>query len=221
MLDSVIWARDHYLKADGLMIPSHCALHIAPLTDADYIDDYIHHWKDVYGFDMISMHRNIYNDVLVKEVQDFSLPADSAQFLKLNLKNATTEELTFENRHFAFELRTDIENLDGFVVWFDTFFLTSSDGQMSADLKVEDCKVDGEEFVAFTTGPYGKRTHWQQGVLLIDHRGRKPKAFKKGQKIQGTVGYRKRYEDSRALDIDVHWHVGEGLEVGRQSWSMR
>ena len=221
MLDSVIWARDKYLKDDGLMVPSHCTLRIGPLTDAEYIEDHIHHWKNVYGFDMISMHKDIYDDVMVREVQDFSVPANSAPFLRLNLKNITAEELTFEQKPFAFDLTSDIEALDGFVIWFDTFFLTTPDGQVPPDLKAEDLKRQGGESIAFTTGPHGKRTHWQQGVLLIDHRGKQSRALGKGQVIDGIIGYRKRQEDNRALDIDLQWQIGGILERERQSWSMR
>lgn len=221
MLDSVLWARDHYLKADGLMIPSHCTLRIAPLTDAEYIHDHIHHWKNVYGFDMVSMHKDIYRDVMVREVQDCSVPADSVPFLGLNLKGVTTKELDFENKQFTFELKADIEALDGFVIWFDIFFLTKPDGQVPVSLKAEELKREDGESIAFTTGPHGKTTHWQQSVLLIDHRGRELRALKKGQCVEGTIGYRKRQVDNRALDIHVQWLVADGLESGSQSWSMR
>jgi len=221
MLDSVLWARDHYLKGEGLMVPSHCTLRIAPLTDTEYIDDHIHHWKNVYGFDMISMHKDIYNDVMIREVQDFSTPADSAPFLRLNLKETTTQELTFLNQPFAFQLTNDIDALDGFVIWFDTFFLTTPDGQLSTEVKAEDYKREGGEAIAFTTGPHGKRTHWQQGVLLIDYRGKEPKALKKGQTIEGTIGYKKRQEDNRALDIKLQWKFDDIGEQRTQSWSMR
>jgi len=221
MLDSVLWARDHYLKAEGLMVPSHCILRIAPLTDTEYIEDHILHWKNVYGFDMISMHKDIYNDVMIREVQDFSTPSESAAFLRLKLKETMTEELTFDDQRFAFELTNDIDALDGFVIWFDTFFLTTPDGQVSAEAKAEDCKRDGGRFIAFTTGPHGKRTHWQQGVLLINYRGKEPRALKKGQTIQGSIGYKKRQEDNRALDINLQWEVDGCAEKRTQSWSMR
>lgn len=221
MLDSVLWARDRYLKAEGLMVPSHCTLRIAPLTDTEYIEDHIHHWKNVYGFDMISMHKDIYNDVMIREVQDFSTPSDSAPFLRLGLKETTTKELTFEDQPFEFALTCDIDALDGFVIWFDTFFQTTPDAQVSATIKAEDCKRDGGESIAFTTGPHGKRTHWQQGVLLIDYRGKEPKPLKKGQVIVGSIGYKKRQEDNRALDILVQWNVDDSTEKRRQSWSMR
>ena len=219
MLDSVIWARDRYLKDDGLMIPSHCTLRIAPLTDAEFIEHHIHHWKNVYGFDMISMHKNIYNDVLVKEIQDVSLPADSTPFLQLDLRKISTKELSFDRRPFTLILATDVEILDGFVIWFDIFFFKTA--QAPVDLKAENCKREGGDSVAFTTGPHGKSTHWQQGVLLIDHRDRKSATLKKGQSIEGMIGYKKREEDNRALNIEVQWQIEDSVEKGRQSWCMR
>ena len=220
MLDSVIWARDHYLTPDGLMIPSHCILRIAPMTDSEYIEDHIHHWKNVYGFDMISMYKDIYNDVMVREVQDFAVPAESSPFLRLSLKTTKTEELSFASKAFACELKADIEALDGFVIWFDTFFLTKQDGKVPPEAKAEEYVREGGECVAFTTGPHGKRTHWQQGVLLIDYREKQLMPLKKGQVVNGTIGYQKRRDDNRALDINLHWQTDDSQERWKQCWSM-
>lgn len=68
MFDSVMWARDRYLKPNGLMVPSHCTLHIAPFSDDDYIADSIEFWRDVYGFDMSAMMDKIREDVRVKSL---------------------------------------------------------------------------------------------------------------------------------------------------------
>src|SRR6201992_1987441 len=67
MLDSVIWARDRYLKPDGLMVPSHCTLYIAPLSDPVYVAENISFWQDVYGFDMSAMLEKIHDDVLIRQ----------------------------------------------------------------------------------------------------------------------------------------------------------
>ena len=52
MLPSVLWARDRYLRPDGLMVPSHASLWLAPVSDPDYVADHVAFWRDVYGFDM-------------------------------------------------------------------------------------------------------------------------------------------------------------------------
>ena len=47
MLDSVIYARDKYLKPDGLMIPSHCTLQVGALDDPEFVADNFTFWKAV------------------------------------------------------------------------------------------------------------------------------------------------------------------------------
>ena len=223
MLDSVLWARDHYLAHWGLMVPSHCTLRIAPMADSEYIDDHIHYWKDVYGFDMTSMCRNIYKDAVIREVPISSIPAESSPFLQLCLRTTKKEELSFASKAFSCTLKADMEALDGFVIWFDIFFMQSPYFRGLAEGKAEEYVRQGGKSIAFTTGPYGKRTHWQQGCLLIDHKGKPQETLKKGQIVSGSVGYEKRDDDNRALDIKVQWQVddGQGKVKGKQTWSMR
>ena len=223
MLDSVIWARDHYLAPWGLMVPSHCTLRIAPLADPEYIDDHIHHWKNIYGFDMTSMCRNIYNDVVLREIEPSAVPAESSPFLQLCLRTTKKEELNFKRRAFSCTLTEDMEALDGFVIWFDTFFHQSTYFRGPAEGKAEEYVRQGGQSIAFTTGPHGKQTHWQQGCLLINHKKKPQETLKKGQVISGSVGYEKREDDNRALDITVRWQVDDcqGTMKGKQMWSMR
>ena len=225
MLDSVIWARDNYLQPDGLMVPSHCALYIAPLSDSDYIDEHIHFWKNVYGFDMSSMSRDIYEDAMVLPVPSKTIAAEesslSIPFMTLPLKNMTVDELSFANREFSFRLNADIENLDGFVIWFDTHFLTTPHNNLCSRNMAKNPDRGSGNSISFTTGPFGKDTHWHQGVLLIDYHSKQSEGLKNGQIIQGTIGYDKRKDDGRALDINVSWGLA-GVKDGRkQSWSMR
>ena len=223
MLDSVLWARDRYLAPGGLMVPSHCTLRIAPMTDSDYIDDHIHHWKDVYGFDMTSMCRNIYKDVVIRDIPDVAVPAESSPFLQLCLSSIKKEDLSFTSKAFSCLLKDDMEALDGFAIWFDTFFIQSPDFQGPVADKAEEYIRDGGRSIAFTTGPHGKGTHWQQGCLLVDPKGKPQEALKKGRVISGSVGYEKREDDNRALDITVQWRVddSQGRVQGKQAWSMR
>merc|ERR1712194_826356 len=51
MLDCVLFARDRWLKSDGLMFPDHARLHMAALEDADYREEKIGFWRHVWGFD--------------------------------------------------------------------------------------------------------------------------------------------------------------------------
>jgi protein arginine N-methyltransferase 3 len=224
MLESVLKARDRYLKPDGLMLPTHCTLRIAPLSDPKFMEESMDatFWKDVYGFDMSPMLSLLDlndKDVSTITVPTDSLSSDSALFQELKMQTVTPEELQFSDC-YAFTLKKDITSLDAFVIWFDTFFMppphqTANVGEM----KPEDVEKFGG--VVFTTGPQGVETHWQQAMLMLEEK-KKPMELKAGTKIEGHVTYRKIGGDHRALEVTVTWHAENGSKYyrGMQTWAM-
>ena len=52
MLDTVLFARDKWLVKDGIMMPDKCKLYVAGIEDAEYKEEKINFWDNVYGFDM-------------------------------------------------------------------------------------------------------------------------------------------------------------------------
>jgi protein arginine N-methyltransferase 3 len=214
MLPSVLWARDKYLAPGGLLGPSHAILKIAPLADPDLIDEHISFWNDVYGFTMTSMLQHIYDDVLIRDVKSAAVPADAQAFLSLPLHTSNVADLSFVQKPFSFALTEDIDALDGFVIWFDTYFATSPDGA--------DPTADGTHVLR--TGVSDATTHWRQGVLLIDH-AEKARPFVKGSVVKGVIGYQKpgTGKNPRHLEISMSWSV-EGAdgteEKGIQVWKL-
>ena len=221
MLDSILWARDHYLEPGGLMVPSQITLFLAPLADPDYIADHIAFWRSVYGFKMNSMLANIYDEVLIRSVDPNNIPGSATPFMRLDLYSITPEELNFADKPFTTTLKENIDAIDGFVIWFDTFFLTSRNAPATLEPGVQAEEWAKNDGIAFTTGPGGKFTHWQQGVLLVDHGDSNPEALEKGLIIEGSIGYKKRNDDQRALDIEISWAVRDPTYTRKQIWSMR
>lgn len=220
MLDSVIWARDRYLAPDGLMAPSHCTLRIAPLTDQDYVTDHISFWQSVYGFNMTSMLAHIYDEALIRDVNIPNIPAQSTAFRQLPLHTTTVQDLTFSGCPFSLEIAEDADSFDGFVIWFDTFFMRSRAAFDPQDVGAKQL-VKEKGVVAFTTGPEGPQTHWRQGTLLIDYGKTEPEELKKGSIIRGEIGYKKHEANLRELDIEISWTVDESPAPRKQIWFMR
>jgi protein arginine N-methyltransferase 1 len=52
MLDTVLFARDKWLKPGGLLFPDKATMYVCAIEDADYREDKINFWNNVYGFDM-------------------------------------------------------------------------------------------------------------------------------------------------------------------------
>ncbi|KAF2193651.1 S-adenosyl-L-methionine-dependent methyltransferase [Zopfia rhizophila CBS 207.26] len=215
MLDSVLQARDLYLKPDGLMVPTHCTLRLAPISDAEFISSNTgaDFWGDVYGFDMSAMIPSESlneKDIGVFDVPSMALCAQSYQFRELNMSQINIKDLQF-TAPYQFTLDRDIPSLDAFAIWFDTFFLLPNKaklelGPMNATVWR---KMVGDG-VAFSTGPEGPTTHWHQAVLLVGKEDR-GKDLKSGSKLEGQVTYRKKEGDARGLVVEVTWH-SEGLQ---------
>lgn len=218
MLDSVIYARDKYLKPDGLMIPSHMNMFIAPASDPEYNAEHIHWWRDVYGFDMKAMQAGIHNDAQVMHMPSKTICAKQTPFMQLSLHTTTVKDLVFK-RKVQFKLDKNIDSLDSFVIWFDTFFMPSPKDTVSESAHAEEWDKDSGHAVAFTTGPFGKETHWKQGVLLVDNVKTAAKELKEGEVVEAEIQYAVAEANSRALDLVVAWESeGEGRRV--QKWKM-
>ncbi|KMU82713.1 arginine methyltransferase RmtB [Coccidioides immitis H538.4] len=127
------------------------------------------------------------------------------------------EELTFV-KEFKVAITKDADTLDGWLVWFDMFFMPSCESKLADNATPGEMKKSG--YVAFTTGPDGKETHWQQGVFLINRGKHQERPLKKGQVIKGKIGYKKKEEQSRLLDIDIEWAVDEEPPV-HQEWALQ
>lgn len=207
MLDSVLWARDHYLASDGLMVPSHASLRIAPFADDDLVASHLDFWKDVYGFSMTSMLKTAVEDVLIQTVSPDASISDFSVFLPLNLRTCSISDLTFTGVPFSSTIATKSPPspttlLAGFIVAFDIYFLASSTVAPPTFTATGSLRP-ARNYVSFTTGPEGPPTHWQQGILLL----KEPREVKVGAVLRGTVGYEKRKGEARGLDVRVRWRV--------------
>ena len=55
MLDTVLYARDRYLRPNGKIFPDRATIYMAAIEDGEYKDDKIGFWDNVYGFDFSPM----------------------------------------------------------------------------------------------------------------------------------------------------------------------
>ncbi len=78
MLDTVLYARDRFLKPSGVVLPDHCALYIAGLSDPSLHQRNVQYWDDVYGFKMSCMKNVVLKEASVTIVKDSSVHTDYA-----------------------------------------------------------------------------------------------------------------------------------------------
>ncbi|KAI1128017.1 S-adenosyl-L-methionine-dependent methyltransferase [Nemania abortiva] len=242
MLPSVLYARDKYLAPGGLMVPSHTNMWAAPVSDPVWVSENGEaFWADVYGFDMGVMAKGIYDEVRVLHWPGDKVCGTPSAFKMLDLYTTTVADLSF-TAPYTSRLTQDVDAVDGFLIWFDTFFspLTPSQradaasadkGNVPDDAVATEWVLDSkgnrdQDRVAFTTGPFGgAETHWKQGLLLCDpHLGEKKgrdgaanQQKKKDDEVRGEITFSVAEDNARALVIKATWDAGQM----QQSWALR
>jgi protein arginine N-methyltransferase 3 len=217
MLDSVLRARDMYLKSDGILVPSHCNIRLAPIADAEWVAQSTgeNFWKDVYGFDFTPM---IPGGLLnTHEIGVFDVPekalCGSASSHLLEMKTVSVQDLSFKVP-LRMTLDRDVQSLEAIAIWFDTLFIHSTSTQDIKSVDSIEWGKNGIPGLGFSTGPTNTPTHWHQAVLLLDAEVAHRQKFTKGMVLEGTLQYAKEKGDDRGITVTVEWEGGkEGEKV--------
>lgn len=220
MLPSVLYARDKFLKPDGLLVPSYSSIWTAPVSDPDFVADHLSFWDDVYGFDMKAMKAGIYDDARVDVFPADTLCGRPAQIAHFDLHTVNAKDLEFRA---AWKSQVDkpVESMDGFLVWFDVFFTTSRAQSVGPHVEAKPggtAKNNG--LVTFTTSPLGTETHWKQGFLHIDRTKGLVGPLDSGDEISGTIEFKAPEDQPRALDITTEW-TSKDATPRAQTWQLR
>ncbi|KAI1816644.1 S-adenosyl-L-methionine-dependent methyltransferase [Poronia punctata] len=236
MLPSVLFARDKYLAADGLMVPSHTNMWVAPVSDPVWVSENGEaFWADVYGFDMSVMAKGIYDEARVLNWPKDKICGEASAFKMLDLYTTTAADLNFTSPYTS-KLTRDVDAIDGFLIWFDTFFSPTTRGTSTAEDKhpvpddadalkwIYDSKGQrDQDRVAFTTGPFSTETHWKQGLLVCDphleeeEKKKNATVKKEGHEVKGEITFSAAEDNARALVIAATWDSGKV----RQSWALK
>ncbi|KAL2759505.1 hypothetical protein ACRALDRAFT_1074227 [Sodiomyces alcalophilus JCM 7366] len=219
MLPSVLYARDKYLKPDGLLVPSFATIWAAPVSDPEYITDHVSFWDDVYGFDMKAMKTGIYEEARVEDLPPSTICGQPSQISHLDLHSVKPEELNFRS-DWQSEVTQQVESIDGFLIWFDIFFTRSRQETIPWGTSVDPSSPDSKipSAVAFTTSPRGPVTHWKQGLLLVDP-SKGILTAEKGTRVSGEIIFEAPEENPRALGISMSWTTKDSER--RQTWKLQ
>ncbi|KAL1506743.1 hypothetical protein ABEB36_006048 [Hypothenemus hampei] len=146
MLDSVIHARNQYLKEGGLMLPNKCIINIVGVSDQKRYDEVINIWDNVYGFSMSAMKPEILHDANVETVPENNMITKPVIVSEIDVTTCTTSVCNFKSNFILTALRSG--PLTSIAGYFDTIF-------------------DLPEKIEFSTGPHAIKTHWQQTVFYL------------------------------------------------------
>jgi len=179
MLPTVLKARDTWLKPGGLIFPDQANLFIACIEDADYKEEKIEYWKNVYGFNFSCIQNMAYREPLVDTVDSQTVTSSPCKILSLNLNTCKVEDLTFRSEFALHAQRNDY--VHAFIAWFDITFSCC------------------HKPVYFSTSPSSKYTHWKQTVFYL----KDTLSVSSGEKITGFIDVAPNKINPRDLDISI------------------
>jgi protein arginine N-methyltransferase 1 len=177
MLPTVLWARDRYLRDDGLVLPSSTTLLLALSSH-----DRLAFWSDVYGFDMASIGKVLRREVSVEVAPAEALLSAPSLFHSLDCTAIADNALDFTR---PFSLTASAAGpLRSFILHFDTIF---------------DCSAQGGCCTQFTTSCEATPTHWKQSVLHLEN----PIELASGDVVAGEISFSRGLEYKRGYNITV------------------
>ncbi|KAA6424424.1 MAG: putative arginine N-methyltransferase 3-like [Trebouxia sp. A1-2] len=198
MLDTVLYARDRWLKPGGAILPDLASLHMAA---AGAGATGLTFWNKVYGFDYSLVQQELWEDAhqtaLLKDVSSQDLLSRSCLLRQLDIAHMDAADASFST---DFVLEADPKSCCGpqechaLVLWFDTDFSQ---------------RFCAEQPVKLSTSPCGPQTHWCQTVLVL----RKPIQFGLGTaeakgKVAASLKGRfsmARSDQHRGIDMSVEY----------------
>ena len=179
MLDTVIYARDKWLRPGGLMFPDKAVMYLCAIEDAQVKHERIDFWDNVYGFDMTPLKEIALTEPVVDVVDANHVLSDSQPILNVDILTCTKEDLAFTS---PFRLRAQRNDyVHGFAAYFECAF------------------TQVHKPIGFSTAPFAKYTHWKQTIFYT----RQTLTICEGEEISGTINCKPNPNNNRDLDISM------------------
>lgn len=192
MLDTVLYARDKYLKPDGLIFPDKATIFMAGIEDGEYKEEKIGFWDNVWGFDYTPLKKTAMTEPLVDTVDIKAVVTDPTAVITLDLYTVTTADLAF-SKSFSLKVRRN-DFVHALIAWFDIEF--------------SKCHKP----IRFSTGPHTKYTHWKQTVFYLHD----VLTVEADEQIAGVLDNKPNDKNKRDLDIKITYRL-ETDDMHRQA----
>ncbi|XP_064488949.1 protein arginine N-methyltransferase 1-like isoform X2 [Ornithodoros turicata] len=179
MMDTVLYARDKYLKPGGLILPDICNMFLVALNDTAIHGKLVKCWDNMWGFKMNCMKQEV-----VTEAQVTSVPPEGVCSKPVIIKTLDLNTCNPADCNFSAEF--DLE-------------ITGAATEITALAGYFDCHFSLPSPVILSTSPHAKPTHWQQTVFLFE----KPIAVTAGALIHGSIDCRRDPRRRRELSVTI------------------
>jgi len=191
MLDTVLWARDNWLKEGGKLYPEIGRLYVAPLCFDRFFDKKVKLLNDVCGIDMSPIIPFARKELTAWGIRGRRVKAECViaepQIIKtFNIHSVASSDLLKITSGFKFTANRKA-NFHGFVAWFDVIFPAAKPGQE----------------VILSTAPDKPVTHWRHDVFLMENEV----LVDEGTEIVGSVRMTQNVWWKRHFDFDFSFNI--------------
>jgi len=198
MLDTVLFARDKWLNAGGLIFPDRASIYLCAIEDSEYRQEKIEFWNNVYGFDMSAIKKLALIEPLVDNCNANQIISDAVRILDIDIYTVTKGELDFTSNFQLSIGRNDYAH--AFVAYFNVEF--------------SKCHTR----TGFSTGPRSRYTHWKQTVFYLND----PIPVSTNDNIHGTISVKRNDRNPRDIDIEISHMLENHPEFqGSQKYHLR
>ena len=186
MLDTLLFARDKWLKKDGYLLPDKAQIYLAGIQDTLYKYNKIDSWDNVYGFNFSVLKNPALAEPIIDNFPNNNIISNSCKIFDIDLYTVKVEDLDFSAGYEIIFNKDDTFN--GFVTWFD----------------VEFDKIPNK--ITLSTSPYEPSTHWKQVMFY----SKNDIEVKKNEKLKGSICVIKDKMNFRFINSKISFHFDNG-----------
>eukprot|EP01088_Endostelium_zonatum_P009716 TRINITY_DN23023_c0_g1_i1.p1 TRINITY_DN23023_c0_g1~~TRINITY_DN23023_c0_g1_i1.p1 ORF type:complete len:375 (-),score=84.60 TRINITY_DN23023_c0_g1_i1:80-1204(-) len=200
MLEAVLFARDYYLKPNGVILPASARVFLVPVNMDKLLNTKYKFLKEVQGCDMSALMIFARNELAAwvirgQKVKPENVLAEQKQVFDINILTVTIEQLKKVISTFNFTIEKETV-LHGFAAYFDVSF-------------GETASTQGKAPITLSTAPDQPLTHWRQDLFLLKDDVKVGGA--NGQNVTGVVRFTQNQYWRRHYDVEVSFTVN-GVE---------
>lgn len=152
MLNSVLFARDKFLKPDGRIYPEKCTIYASPLGLEDVYEEQMY-FRDLHGIDFSTVFAPtaLESPDVTRGITPENVIAEPQALVNLDVRTITVKDLVKISRDLTF-VTTRQAMFAGVGLWFDcTFPATGMNPPIVLD-----------------TSPSAPKTHWVQTIIYFN-----------------------------------------------------
>ncbi|TKC35346.1 hypothetical protein EI555_008954, partial [Monodon monoceros] len=201
MIESILYARDAWLKEDGVIWPTTAALHLVPCSaDRDYRSKVLF-WDNAYEFDLSALKSLAIKEFFSKPKYNHILKpedclSEPCTILQLDMRTVQIADLEMMKGELHFDIKK-AGTLHGFTAWFSVQF--------------QNLEEDEPQLV-LSTGPLHPTTHWKQVLFMMDE----PVSVLAGDVVTGSVVLQRNPVWRRHMSVTLSWSVTSRQDPGSQ-----